>query len=180
MQASRTTPRALAIIALLASLAAGCAGRAYQRAIDHRGRQVGAFVYPMTIDRVWEGVGQVLFELGFTAEADGPYRLRTDWRYTSRSTEADLPSHDDAKTTLTRRTTVYENYDRHRFLIQAKALDEGGCVLRVTKDEERSFEGYVNRWNTRDLDMEWELLRHLLPAEAARIGQQARAAAEKG
>jgi len=167
----------LALAALLGELASGCAAR---RAYEYRSKQVEAFTFPMPAEQVLEGVRQVLFEKGFAAEPDGQNRLHTDWRYTHRETTAQGREEPNDDSALMRKTTIHENFMRYRYLIQARAQADGRTGLRVTQDEERSFDGSLTRWPFRDLDFEWEVLKRLMPKEAARIEAEAKAAAEKG
>lgn len=170
-----TIPFALAT--LVVALTTGCAAR---RAYEYRSKQVEAFIYPMPIDQVLDGVRKVLFTRGFTTEPAGSHSLRTDWRYTYRQTTAEGRHEPVEEAALMHRTNIYEDYQRFRYLVQAEPTDAGHTRLVVTQDEERSIEGTVTRWPYRDLDLEWEILERLMPDEAARIRAEAKAAAEKG
>ena len=138
--------------------ATGCAGiRASQARQDYIEQATRSHVYDKPCSQVWPDARQLLFAEGYSVKDTGEgamMTVETEWNYED--------EFDDTEAT--------------RYLVQGTAPRDGTCKVEFTRSERQS-DGDLE--TERDVDMEWELLQRVDPAEAREIRAEAEEEADR-
>ena len=144
-------------LVLVALAATGCAGiRASQARQDYIDQATRSHVYDKPCEQVWPDARQLLFAEGYSVKDTGEgttMTVETEWNYED--------EFDDTEAT--------------RYLVQGSAPRSGTCKVEFTRSERDDGDLETER----DLEMEWELLQRVDPAEARQIRAEAEEEADR-
>jgi uncharacterized lipoprotein len=139
----------LALSAFAVTLAASCASmRASAARSAHIDKMTKQHVYDQPCEQVWPTARQLLFSQGFSVKdtGEGTNRtLETEW--------------------------AYQGKNSARYLVQGIEPSEEQCKVNFSKNERSSANNQTS--SSRDLDIEWNLLKKADPDSAQKIMQEA-------